>query len=144
MQVFCTSPQSEEAAQISSLSQSEEKLPPWSFHFQHNERYLEWTDSAQEQLLKLHVAEKLDLVRNFCRRLATSQQSPLRNFCQILVLPDFERQRQSIMMPVHAGFKGGGHAAKRAGPAFARFGTKATPPQGRLAPEVAQQHRGEQ
>ncbi|KAK9842918.1 hypothetical protein WJX74_004400 [Apatococcus lobatus] len=56
------SQQPEEAAKLlSSLSESEEQFPPWSFHFQHNERYLEWTDSAQEQLLKLHISEKLDL-----------------------------------------------------------------------------------
>ena len=43
--------------------QSEERQPPWQFGFQTNERYLKWDDSAQLQLLKLHVAEKLDQVK---------------------------------------------------------------------------------
>lgn len=38
----------------------EERPPPWSFGFQTNERYLKWDESAQRQLLKLHVAAKLD------------------------------------------------------------------------------------
>lgn len=33
---------------------------PWSFLFQCNERYLQWDDSATRQLIKLHVARKLD------------------------------------------------------------------------------------
>ena len=36
--------------------------PPWAFGFQCNERYLQWDDSAQRQLIKIHVAEKLDKV----------------------------------------------------------------------------------
>lgn len=37
--------------------------PPWSFGFQTNERYLQWDESAQRQLLKMHVATKLGKVR---------------------------------------------------------------------------------
>ncbi len=63
----CTPPGSDQdaaASQLSVLSKAEGRSPPWSFHFQHNERYLEWSDSAQEQLLRLHIAEKLKLVRS--------------------------------------------------------------------------------
>ena len=34
--------------------------------FQCNERYLKWDDSAQRQLLRLTVADKLDIVRLQC------------------------------------------------------------------------------
>ena len=44
----------------------EERPPPWSFGFQTNERYLKWDESAQRQLLKLHVAAKLDKVLPGC------------------------------------------------------------------------------
>lgn len=33
--------------------------PPWTFGFQCNERYLQWDDSAQRQLLKIHARQKL-------------------------------------------------------------------------------------
>lgn len=41
---------------------SKERPPPWSFGFQCNERYLQWDASAQRQLLKMHIAEKLHKV----------------------------------------------------------------------------------
>ena len=44
-------------------SAAKERPPPWSFGFQCNERYLEWDASAQRQLLKMHVAGKLDKVQ---------------------------------------------------------------------------------
>lgn len=40
---------------------AQHKDAPWLFGFQCNERYLEWDRSAQRQLLKLVVAEKLNL-----------------------------------------------------------------------------------
>ena len=36
--------------------------PPWAFGFHCNERHLQWDDSAQRQLIKIHVAEKLNKV----------------------------------------------------------------------------------
>ena len=62
MQISRVSEQQEAETQLSGLSQADGRPPPWSFHFQHNERYLEWSESAQEQLLKLHIAEKLGVV----------------------------------------------------------------------------------
>ncbi|DBB04678.1 hypothetical protein WJX77_011941 [Trebouxia sp. C0004] len=37
----------------------QERPPPWIFGFQTNERHLKWDESAQRQLLKMHVADKL-------------------------------------------------------------------------------------
>lgn len=37
----------------------QERPPPWKFGFQTNERHLKWDESAQRQLLKMHVADKL-------------------------------------------------------------------------------------
>lgn len=39
-----------------------ERPPPWNFGFQTNERYLKWDESAQRQVLKMHVADKLGQV----------------------------------------------------------------------------------
>ncbi len=40
----------------------QERPPPWKFGFQTNERHLKWDESAQRQLLKMHVADKLGQV----------------------------------------------------------------------------------
>ncbi len=54
------------ASALEQLAQKEQdrtgSAPPWAFGFQCNERYLQWDDSAQRQLIKIHVAEKLDKV----------------------------------------------------------------------------------
>jgi hypothetical protein len=36
-----------------------QKDPVWEFGFQCNERYLQWDDSAQVRLLKLHCSKQL-------------------------------------------------------------------------------------
>ena len=64
---------------------------PWEFGFQLNERYLKWNDSAQAQLVKLVVQDKLQLSR---------AQLQMRLNELTVILPDLTERLETLTAPL--------------------------------------------
>ena len=64
---------------------------PWEFGFQLNERYLKWNDSAQAQLVKLVVQDKLQLSR---------AQLQMRLNELTVILPDLTERLDTLTVPL--------------------------------------------
>ena len=72
--------------------------PPWSFGFQTNERHLQWDESAQRQLLKMHVANKLDKVTHAAHLFYMQSSSHQRVRCNCMQeVPWVEDKLQEVV-----------------------------------------------